>query len=114
MKKINGITSQPKQQMTLQLDDGSQATLYLAFIPQQFGWVFNLTWGSFTLNGVRLTAQPNVFRQWKNILPFGIMVDSPGHLDPFTQEAFTIDGATLLLLSAADVETVENTIFAGY
>lgn len=113
MTIVTGITSQPKQQMTLQIADGTQASFYLEYREQQTGWFWDLTWGAHTINGNRLTTFPNILRQWKNILPFGLSVVAPSGVDPLNPTDF-IDGTIFLLqLTASDVVVVEQTVFPG-
>ena len=113
MTIITGLTSQPKQQMTLQIQDGSQASFYLEYVPQQTGWFWSLTWNTLTINGSRLTAFPNILRQWKNILPFGTAVLTAGNVEPLNQTDLADGTATLLLLTDTDVQLVEASAFPG-
>ena len=113
MTILTGLTSQPKQQMTLQIADGSQASLYLEYDAQQLGWFYNLVWGSITINGGRLTSFPNILRQWKNLLPFGLGVLSAGDVEPLNLTDLSDGTTTILLLTAADVLLVEASAFPG-
>lgn len=113
MTIITGITGQPKQQMTLQIADGTQASFYLEYREQQSGWFWDLTWGDHVINGNRLTTFPNILRQWKNILPFGIGVVSSGNVEPLNLTDFIDATVILLQLTAADVSTIEATVFPG-
>lgn len=113
MTIITGITGQPKQQMTLQLADGTQASFYLEYREQQSGWFWDLTWGIHTINGNRLTTFPNILRQWKSLLPFGVGCVAQSGVEPLNLTDF-IDGTVVLLqLTADDVVLIEQTIFPG-
>ena len=113
MTIIGGLTGQPKQQMTLQIADGTQASFYLEYREQQTGWFWDLTWGVHTINGNRLTTFPNILRQWKNILPFGISVLTSGNVEPLNQTDLVDGTATLLFLTDTDVQLVEESAFPG-
>ena len=113
MTIIAGLTSQPKQQMTLQIADGSNASFYLEYVPQQLGWFFNLVWGATVINGGRLTTFPNILRQWQNVLPFGIAVMAAASVEPLNQTDLSDGTVVLLLLTADDVALVEAAAFPG-
>jgi len=111
INQLLGLSDQPKQQTTIILADGTQATLYMEYVPAQLGWSFSLTYGSKVINGQRIVSSPNLLRHWKNVLPFGLAVITDGNAEPTTQTAFK-DGTTLIyLLDAADVKTIEAAVF---
>ena len=114
---LTGLTDQPNQEFPITLPDGTTATLDLEFWPQQLGWYYNLTWDgqtpAFGLNGQYLAASPNLLRQWRNVIPFGIAITTLDGQDPTNQEDFVNGNCTLLLLNASDVGMVESTYFPG-
>ena len=119
MTIITGITDQPKQQTSIVLPDGTKAVLYLEYRPQQNGWYYNLTYGPntrlvpFVLNGQRLVSSPNIMRQFRNLIPFGIAILTQNNIEPTRQTDF-IDGTiTMLLLDTADVAQVEAQVYTG-
>ncbi len=111
MKLIQGLTDQPKQQTTLVLADGTQATLNLQYLTQQKGWFFNVTWGTVVINGQRLAASPNILRQFINVLPFGILVQTVGNVDPTRLGDLASDQVQLVLLEGADIAAVETAAY---
>lgn len=113
MKIVNGITSQPKQQMTLVLDDGSSVYLYIEYREQQAGWFANFTRGSWTLNGLRLTASPNLLQKWRNLLPFGLAILTQSNVELLDLMDFVDGTATVYQLNTTDVAAVELATFAG-
>lgn len=114
---LTGLTDQPNQQYPITLPDGSAATLTLGFWPQQNGWFYNLAWSgrtpAFALNGQQLVVSPNLLRQWRNVLPFGLGVVTNDGLDPTDQEDFVNGNCTLFLLDTSDIATAETTLFPG-
>ena len=87
MRLITGFTDQPNQHQTLTLLDGSKVDLTLRYKPQQTGWFFDLAYTEadgtlFQLLGARLCTFPNILRQWINLLPFGILVQATGNVEP--------------------------------
>lgn len=117
VKTLQGLTDQPNQQYPIVLPDGSTATLYLRFCPQQIGWFYGLGWNGqtppFECDGNKLVVTPNALRQLRNILPFGIAVVTPDGSDPAGQEDFVDGSCTLLLLDPTDVASIETTYFPG-
>ena len=114
MQIIEGISDQPKQQITVSLAGGTSFDLTLYFKPQQSGWFFDLAWnGSPVCNGQRLVASPNALRQYINLIPFGIMVLTQGNVEPTGIEDFSDGTAQLVLLQGSDIPLVESTAFGA-
>jgi hypothetical protein len=101
---IQQITSDPLQQQTLILPDGSSLNMLVYFVPMQFGWfITNLTYGTFILNGLRITNSPNMLNQFKNQIPFGLACFSTNNREPSQQQDFSSGASTLYLLTQAEV-----------
>jgi hypothetical protein len=114
---LQGLTDSPNQQYPITLVDGTVATLVLQFWPQQGGWFYDLTWNGRTPAwqslGNQLVSSPNILRQYRNNIPFGITVSTIDGLDPSGQEDFVDGTCTLLLLSSAEAAVIESTYFPG-
>jgi hypothetical protein len=109
MQQITGITSDAYQQQTITLPSGLQMVMRMRFIPQQYGWFFEqITAGSVTINGIRICTVPNILRQWKNILDFGIACKTDGNREPTQLEDFSNGYSILYLLDSDDVEEYES------
>ena len=109
MLQITNITSQPIQNLGLTLPDGSNAVLQIYFRPMQYGWFINsLTWNSFTLQGFRISNSPNMLRQWKNKLTFGMACFSTGNREPSLILDFSSGNSNLYILTAAEVQEYEE------
>jgi hypothetical protein len=113
MTIVTGITSQPKQQLSLVLDDGSTVTALLEYRPQQIGWFADFTWGSWIARGVRLTSSPNMLRQYRQVIPFGLAIIMANNVDPLNVADFADGSATVFLLNPEDVQLVEDSAFVG-
>ena len=113
--QLQGLTDSPSQSCPIGLPDGSTVTLMLTFRTQQLGWFYDLSWDGKTPPwqhyGNRLVASPNILRQYRNQLPFGITVSTANGLDPFSQTAFIDGTCTLLLLDGYDVASIEAAFF---
>ena len=114
MNQITGITSQPKQHFSVQLDDGSQVAFVLEYRPQQLAWVADITWGTWVLNGLRLVSSPNLLRPYFGEISFGLMILSEDNVDPLNLVDFEHGTSAVYLLNTADVATVEVTAYSGF
>ena len=110
MKLITQITSDPKQKLVVLLDDGTQFELKIEFKPQQFGWfITSLVYGDvLTITGMRICVTPNLLRQFKNQISFGLACYSTASREPTLQEDFSSGAAQLFLLSEAEVQQFED------
>lgn len=118
MQQVTGITSTPAQIINLTADDGSAATLTLEYRPQQTGWYLDLTWNgtspALQINGLRVTNFPNLLRQWRNLLTFGLAVVTKDGFEPLAIGDFESGYATMIFLSSpVDVALVEAQVFNG-
>ncbi len=104
MYAVNQITNDPFQQQTLVLPDGTSLQLQIYFMPLQYGWfITSLTYGTFTLNGLRITNSPNMLHQFRNQLPFGLACFSTNNREPSQQTDFSSGASQLYILTAAEV-----------
>lgn len=108
MIKVDKLTADPSQQYTLVTDDGNTIPFALQFLPRQQAWKFDIAYGSLTLRGAMLTCSPNIMRQYKNIVPFGMSVISNDALDPSYIDDFTSGRISIYLLDAAEVAGIES------
>lgn len=120
MNSITGLTEQAAQTSFILLEDGSRAELTLFYRSQQLGWFYNLRWpGSpqrpipFETNGRRLVASPNMLRQYRKLIPFGLLMFTIDNWEPMGRTCFVDGTADLILLNAAEVLEVEARGFAG-
>lgn len=108
MLQIDTISTDASQTQTLILPDGTSIQLTIQFVPLQLGWfITDLEYGSFTLNGFRITNSPNMLRQYRNQLPFGLACFSTGDREPSQQQDFSSQNSILYILSAAEVAAYE-------
>jgi len=114
MLLIESITGAARQQQRLVLPDGSLLLVRLSYKPQQYGWFIDeITNKEFTLNGLRITNNLNMLRQWKNLIPFGLACYTDGNREPTQQEDFLSGASALYLLSADDVQAIEAYLAGG-
>lgn len=106
---IQQITNYPLQNKTLNLSDGSFVEITLKFVPQQKAWfIDSLVYGEKTINNIKVVTNPNILRQFKNILPFGIACTSTEGRDPQFAEDFMEQKCSLYLLSRDELARYEE------
>lgn len=111
MLLIRNLTNDSMQQFVLDGIPGIQVSVLLRFMPRTEIWNMDISYADFTAQGIPLVCGPNLLRQWRNIIPFGIACTSPYFLDPYTINDFIDGNATLYLLDASDVAAVEAELF---
>ena len=116
MIQLQNLTNAPDQLVTLTMPDGSSGSLEIIYLGAPQRWIYNLTHPSLpagAINGANICAHPNLLRQFKNIIDFGLACVTTTGLDPVNLTDFTTGIASLYILDASDVQTVESTIFAS-
>ena len=117
MKLITGFTIAAKQSISIPLQDGTNFNVYIEYRPQQLGWFYDIAYSAgvfnFQAKGNRLCPSPNILRQYKSIIPFGISCLTAGNVEPTTQTAFSDGTITLLLLDPTDILDVEIAVYPG-
>lgn len=113
MKLMQQVTSDTRQKQSITLPDGSIVQLSIYFMPMQYGWFIDeLIYGDFILKGLRITNSPNMLRQWKNKLPFGLACISKANREPMLQEDFSSGNSKIYLLSEEEVQAYEDYLSA--
>lgn len=105
MLLIQQVTSNPLQEQTIVLPDGSQLSMTLYFRPMQYGWFINrLVYGDFLIYGVRITNSPNILNQFRNQIPFGLGCFSTANREPSQQSDFSTGASKLYILTKAECQ----------
>lgn len=112
MLYINKLTNDPLQTLRLTGLPGIIINMNLRFLPRMNQWQMDVAYNSFTANGMIVPTSPNLMRQWKNTIPFGIACMTASGLDPYTVNDFANQSANLYLLNAADVQVLEDEFFS--
>jgi len=114
MTQIQTMTADYLQDQTFFLPDGSSVSIEFYYRPTQYGWFINsLTYGSFVLNGLRISDSPNLLRQFKNQLPFGLACVTNALRDPTQLEDFASGASNLYFLDASEVQDYEDFLSNG-
>lgn len=108
MQQITQLTDDAKQKATVILDDGSSITINIEYKPLQLGWfITELSYKTFDLQGFRIVTSPNLLRQFKNLIPFGLACFVQQNDEATQQQDFLSGRATLFVLSAQEVVDYE-------
>jgi hypothetical protein len=114
MVLIDNLNDSANQSTALQMPDGSAGTLNLVYRGSIQRWTFDFIHAAFpngAIRGQMLCVHPNILRNFKNIIPFGLTIVSANGNDPVSVEDFATGNISIYLLSAADVAAVENTFY---
>jgi hypothetical protein len=114
MNLISAITNDANQSMRIVLDDGSKVDFSLSYKSGQQGWFFSITYAGFSIKNRRMVNSPNLLRNFKNILPFGLACTVSDNLEPIYQDDFSSQRVLLYVLNESDLVTVESTIIPRY
>jgi hypothetical protein len=110
MIQIQTITSDFYQRQTVNYNNSS-IVFTLKYSPQQLVWyIEQLVYGGVTIQGMRVSTNLNILRQFKNLLPFGMACLTLDDNDPTQQQDFSSGYANLYILDPTDVLAVEATI----
>lgn len=111
MNQITQISDNPNQTLTINLPDGSAMTMQIYYSLTQYGWfILNLAWNDFTLNGIRICNNPNMLRQWENILTWGLACYTSNNREPTQLEDFNSGQSILYILTEAEVQQYSETL----
>lgn len=111
MIQITNLTAAPKQAFNLVGNEGEIISVFLNFMPTQRAWTFNISCNGVEVDGGVLTCMPNILRNLRNVLSFGIMCGSTDGFDPQYIDDFTTGRVVLNLLNRADVAEVEALVY---
>ena len=109
MNSIDNLSSAANQTTLVVLDDGTTVTLTLTYRAATQRWTLDVLRGTFQAFGINVSAHPNLLREWRNVVPFGLACSTTDGGDPVYLEDFSNGRATLLILTQDDVAAIEAT-----
>lgn len=110
MKALNFFNGDPRQTANLVLDNGDIIPFSMYYSTNQQGWFYSFQYGNFIAYGRRLVVSPNMLRQFRNTIPFGISCTSVDGYESIYQNDFQSGRINLYLLNQAEVLEAENLI----
>lgn len=111
MLYLNKITNDPSQNMNLTGIPGVSVSMALRYLPRMRLWMMSLAWENTIINGIIITAAPNMLRAFKNLIPFGLSCLTTNGLDPYGLQDFSTQAANLYLLDTTEVAQIEEGMF---
>lgn len=108
MFKINSLGAEPKQQVTVLLDDNSRIVLDFEYKANQLGWFFGFEYKDVNYQNIRLTTSYNILRAYRNWLPFGIACNTLDGEEPMDIDDFITNYANLYILIKDDIDKIES------
>lgn len=123
MFAVNNLTASGNQTSACLLADGSTVTLTFRYRAAVQRWTVDVAYRDYVNNGMGLATHPNLLRDWRLVIPFGLQVATVDGTDPFLADdlAYSPGGGrprvVVRILDAtnggADVADVEAKFFAG-
>jgi len=110
VRQITTISTDADQLIYMTLDDGSVLSMEFIYRPAIQRWSLNISHPKLTLNGFVLCVGPNILRQWRKLIPFGLAVTSSDGQDPVDINDFEFGRISLFLLSASEIDQTEKEI----
>ena len=112
MIEITDIDDNYYQQFQYVVTGYDTAFFSLYFKPRQFTWFYDLKFANFEVLGERLAVSPNLLRQFKNRIPFGVAIFGPELVDPYSVDAF-LKGWKFYILTQTEVSEVEADFYGN-
>lgn len=113
MNQINTLSDDADQQVYYALPDGTVATLQFTYRSAIQRWSLDLSYGTVTLKGFNLCVHPNILRQWRNLIPFGMAIVSTDGQDPVAINDFLTGRITVFMLLQEEVAEVETQVLGA-
>lgn len=110
---MTSLTESPNQIHQLVLENNETADFTLRYYPRMLGWFFDISYGDTTINNVKVVLHPNILRQFRNILPFGITfyTDNKSYVEPFQKSDFATGRVKMGILNSEEVVLTESEVY---
>lgn len=108
MKILNTLSDAADQMVTVPLPDGSTVQFEFFYRAGIQRWFLNVSHPLLTLVGFGITQGPNILRQWRNIIPFGMNVKAVDFIDPIQSTDFQSGRVVIRILNSSEVQAVEQ------
>lgn len=110
--KINGLTSNSFQKFRVDVpnNDGT-INMFLKFLPTQSAWYLDIEHTGLKVYNLKLVLSPNILREYRNIISFGLSVESNDGVYPMEITAFSSGRVTLNLLDSEYVQNLEGGVY---
>lgn len=115
MQLLDNLTDAADQFMIFPLLDGSLVQLEFFYRSGIERWsvdIIHPTIPGGAIHGFTICQGPNILRQWRNLIPFGMCVISGDGLDPTQSTDFLNGVCQIFMLDAIEVAQVEEEILS--
>lgn len=113
MQQITGFTEDSKQNLLFYLESDKIIEFYFEYRDNVNSWFYTIKYNNFIVRNRKLVNSPNIIRQYKNILPFGIAVISNDKLEPLFQNDLIRERIQIFILDQNEVKEIETEYFSG-
>ncbi len=113
MQQITNLSDEADQTTRVALANGSIAVFEFIYLAAVERWAFSVSHPDIQIDGMILCAGPNVLRDFRNVIPFGLGCYTTDGADPFYIEDFASGRVTLYVLDASEVDFFETSIFGA-
>lgn len=113
MYRIMDLNGQPKQQIKVIVANNRVLKIDFTYSENQKCWFFDFDYnnGKFISKGHKLSNCPNIIRQYKNTLPFGIACYVIDGLEPWFLNDFVTGRVQFYILEKAEVQSLEQNLY---
>lgn len=111
MYQITSLGNEPKQKITMIIDDNIRVPFTFEYKPNQLGWFFGFQYGDINYQNIRLTTSYNILRAYQNWLPFGLRCDTADDEELMDIDDFASGYAKVYLLTKQDVQAIEGNYY---
>lgn len=107
MLKLTGLNAIPSQVFRTPIVQGT-IKFTLSFRPAVEMWFLNVEFGNKIINGLRVCMSLNLLYQYQKVIPFGLLIDTDGGVEPNQIDDFSKGKFSLNVLTESEVEAVNQ------
>lgn len=111
MQYITELTSHPKQRMQLVLENNETADFYIYYKARMNAWFFDLDYKDLSIKCMRACLHPNILRQFRRNIPFGIAFAADNKVEPWQITSFSSGECGMYVLTSEEVQTIEEEVY---
>jgi hypothetical protein len=117
--RVENLIGAGNQSTSILLADGSTVKIRLRYAAGVERWFVDVSYPKIQLelNGLGVCVHPNLLRNWRAVIPFGIAVTSLDGADPVRMDDFSSGRISIYVLDSTgdsdDVQAVEDTLYAA-
>ena len=112
MKILTGLRATGRQKLSTTASNGDTIDLVLYFHSRTAAWYLDVSSGTFSVKGVRISRVYNLLEQYSNIIPFGVGIIISDDGEPFLINDFSTGRVRLAILSPDEVVNIDN-VYVG-